>query len=90
MKGGYKEDKKSKIESKYVIKRIYKAMGKRGLDSIQNEKVEQIHQHDSRFKKLINSESAPKQIEDTADAKQIANKIKGKTKEPMEFEYVIA
>ena len=43
LKSDWKEDKKSKIESKYVIKRTYKAMGKRGLDSIQNERVEQIY-----------------------------------------------
>ena len=72
-------------------------MAKRGLDSIQKEEVEQIQHSDPRFKKLVNSEAAPKQIEEPSDAKLVVNqktklnKVKPKAQQNhKDYEYIVA
>ena len=77
---GKSEPTRKKVESKYVVQRTYKAMTKRP-DAIVKEEVSQIFEHDARYSKLINSEAAPKQIEDLPRLEQ---------KVPRDFEYVIA
>ena len=56
---GKTENFRKKVESKYAVQRIYKAMTKRP-DCIQKEEATRILEHDSRYAKLFNSDNAPK------------------------------
>ena len=56
---GKSEPLRKKVESKYVVQRTYKAMTKRP-DAIVKEEVSPILEHDARYSKLFNSDTAPK------------------------------
>ena len=77
---GSVEPVRKKVESKYVIQRSYKALSKKP-DCIQKEEVNRILEHDIRYAKLFNSDTAPKIIEEPT---------KTKSKAPRDLEYVVA
>ena len=56
---GTSEPLRKKVESKYAVQRIYKAMTKRP-DCIQRESATRVLEHDARYAKLFNSDTAPK------------------------------